>query len=165
MSSCNSADIRYTKNDHYWQPGLPKIETVNFPSYLSKTSANQDLSSGVDQWGSQFIPNIEQVLYSGQPEYYHYWFAPVYSVMHLAQPDRPADSDCCPSGDRLRDQPSPVGKIGEYGEEPGSNQTDIVTADVLQLVRQVLAAKYGNAYAYNPKRPSRSSRGRVQKGG
>ena len=33
--SCNGANIQYTKNPNYWQPGLPKIETVNFPSYLS----------------------------------------------------------------------------------------------------------------------------------
>ena len=59
MSSCSGANIQYTKNDHYWQPGLPKIQTVNFPSYLSNNSANEDLRSGVDQWGSQFVPNIE----------------------------------------------------------------------------------------------------------
>ncbi len=42
MSSCSAANIQYKKNDHYWQAGLPKIETVNFPSYLSNTSANED---------------------------------------------------------------------------------------------------------------------------
>ncbi|MGA3351810.1 MAG: ABC transporter substrate-binding protein, partial [Acidimicrobiales bacterium] len=34
MSSCSGANIQYKKNALYWQAGLPKIETVNFPSYL-----------------------------------------------------------------------------------------------------------------------------------
>src|SRR5580658_6279612 len=52
MSSCSAANIQYKKNPNYWQPGLPKIETVNFPSYLSNNAANADLKDGTDQWGS-----------------------------------------------------------------------------------------------------------------
>ena len=34
----------------------------------------------MDQWGSQFIPNIERYYISTNPKYYHYWFEPVYNV-------------------------------------------------------------------------------------
>ena len=46
----------------YWQPGKPYIQKVEYPAYLDNGPANLDLANGKAQWGSQFIPNIEQVL-------------------------------------------------------------------------------------------------------
>src|SRR5262249_54800718 len=59
MGSCSPQVIKYTKNGQYWQKGKPKISTVYYPAYTSNDPANQDLASGKDQWGSQFIPNIK----------------------------------------------------------------------------------------------------------
>ena len=151
MSSCNSSDIRYTKNDHYWQPGLPKIETVNLPSYLSNNSANQDLRSGVDQWGSQFIPNINKYYLSANPNY-HYWFAPVYSVSIWPNLTDPLLTTAVRQAIAYAINRPQVGKIGEYGEEPGANQTGIITPTFSSWYDSSLAAQYGNAYAYNPKK-------------
>jgi len=151
LSACNGANQRFTANPHYWQPGLPKIETVNFPSYLSNNAANQDLTSGVDQWGSQFIPNINKVYISKDPQYYHYWFAPVYSVALWPNLTNPILSDLAVRQAIAYGINRPlVGKIGEYGEEPGANQTDVVTPTFSSWYDSSLAAKYGNAYAYNP---------------
>jgi peptide/nickel transport system substrate-binding protein len=151
MSNCNSSDIRYTKNDHYWQPGLPKIETVNLPSYLSNNSANQDLRSGVDQWGSQFIPNINKYYLSANPNY-HYWFAPVYSVSIWPNLTDPLLTTAVRQAIAYAINRPQVGKIGEYGEEPGANQTGIITPTFSSWYDSSLAAQYGNAYAYNPKK-------------
>jgi peptide/nickel transport system substrate-binding protein len=151
MSSCNSSDIRYTKNDHYWQPGLPKIETVNLPSYLSNNAANQDLRSGVDQWGSQFIPNINKYYLAANPNY-HYWFAPVYSVSIWPNLTDPLITTAVRQAIAYAINRPQVGKIGEYGEEPGANQTGIVTPTFSSWYDKSLAAQYGNAYAYNPKK-------------
>ncbi len=152
MSSCNGSDIRYTKNDHYWQPGLPKIETVNFPSYLSNNSANQDLRSGVDQWGSQFVPNINKFYISANPTNYHYWFAPVYNVNIWPNLTDPLITTAVREAIAYAINRPQVGKIGEYGEEPGSNQTGVVTPTFSNWYDSSLAAQYGNAYAYNPKK-------------
>ncbi len=151
MSNCNSSDIRYTKNAHYWQPGLPKIETVNLPSYLSNNAANQDLRSGVDQWGSQFIPNINKYYLSANPNY-HYWFAPVYSVSIWPNLTDPLITTAVRQAIAYAINRPQVGKIGEYGEEPGANQTGIVTPTFSSWYDKSLAAQYGNAYAYNPKK-------------
>jgi len=151
ISSCNGSDIRYTKNDHYWQPGLPKIETVNLPSYLSNNSANQDLRSGVDQWGSQFIPNINKFYLSANPNY-HYWFAPVYSVNLWPNLTDPLITTAVCQAIAYGINRPVVGKIGEYGEEPGANQTGIVTPTFSTWYDSALAAQNGNAYAYNPKK-------------
>jgi peptide/nickel transport system substrate-binding protein len=152
MSACNGADIRYTKNDHYWQPGLPKIETVNLPSYLSNNSANQDLRSGVDQWGSQFVPNINKFYISANPTNYHYWFAPVYSVSIWPNLTDPLITTAVRQAIAYAVNRPDVGKIGEYGEEPGANQTGIITPTFSDWYDSSLAAQYGNAYAYNPKK-------------
>lgn len=151
LGHCDGADMQYTKNAHYWQPGLPHIQTVNFPSYLSNTPANQDLRSGTDQWGSQFIPNINKFYIASDPKNYHYWFPPVYNVNIWPNLTNPLLSQL-PVREAIayavnRSQAS---KIGEYGEEPGSNQTGIVLPTFSKWYDSSLAAKYGNAYAYNP---------------
>jgi peptide/nickel transport system substrate-binding protein len=151
MSSCSGANIQYTKNDHYWQAGLPKIETVNFPSYLSNNAANEDLKSGVDQWGSQFVPNIQKYYISSNPRYYHYWFEPLFNVNIYINLTDPVLSNLAVREAMAYaiDRPQ-VSRIGEYGYEPGSNQTDIVLPTFSSWYDPTLAAKYGNAYSYNP---------------
>jgi peptide/nickel transport system substrate-binding protein len=153
MSSCSGANIQYTKNDHYWQAGLPKIETVNFPSYLSNTSANEDLRSGTDQWGSQFVPNIQRYYISNNSKYYHYWFEPVYNVLLWMNLTNPVLSNLAVRQAMAYaiDRPQ-VSKIGEYGYEPPSNQTDIVQPTFSSWYDASLASKYGNAYAYDASR-------------
>jgi peptide/nickel transport system substrate-binding protein len=151
MSSCSGANIQYTKNAQYWQPGLPKIQTVNFPSYLSNNTANQDLKSGVDQWGSQFIPNIQKYYLDANPKYYHYWFDPGFNVDMFINLTNPILSNLA-----VREamaygiNRAQVSQIGEYGYEPPSNQTMIVKPTFSGWYDSSLAAKYGNAYAYNP---------------
>jgi len=150
MSSCSGADIRYTKNPRYWQPGLPKIDIVNFPSYLSNTPANEDLKSGADQWGSQFIPDIQKFYVAANPKYYHYFFEPTSNVDIFVNLKNPVLSDLAVRQamsyaiDRVR-----VSNIGEYGEQPAANQTGIVKT-FSSWYDTKLAAQYGNAYAYNP---------------
>jgi peptide/nickel transport system substrate-binding protein len=149
MSACSSANIQYKKNPGYWQPGLPKIETVNFPSYLNNNTANADLKNGTDQWGSQFMPSIKSYYIDANPKYYHYWFEPVYNVMiwpnltdpQLTLPVREAMSYAINRNE--------VSKIGEYGYEPASNQTDIVKPTFASWFDSSEASKYGNAYSYD----------------
>lgn len=153
MSSCSGANIQYTKNPHYWQPGLPKIETVNFPSYLSNTSANQDLRNGTDQWGSQFVPNIQRFYISNNKKNYHYWFEPVYNVNIWINLTNSVLSNVAVRRAMAYaiDRPQ-VSDIGEYGYEPASNQTAIVKPTFSSWYDSSLASKYGDAYAYDPKK-------------
>ena len=59
LGACSPQVMKYVKNPHYWQKGKPKIDTVYYPAYTSNDPANQDLASGKAQWGSQFIPSID----------------------------------------------------------------------------------------------------------
>jgi len=79
FASCSPQVMKYVKNGHYWQHGLPKIDTVYYPAYTSNDPANQDLASGAAQWGSQFIPSIDR-FYLSKSKDNHYWFPPVSNV-------------------------------------------------------------------------------------
>jgi len=150
MHTCDPANIQYQKNPTYWQHGLPHIETVNFPSYLSNNSANADLASGVDQWGSQYIPNIK-AYYLSKNSNYHYWFEPVYNVNIYINLTNPILSNLAVRQAMAYaiDRPA-VSTIGESGYEPPSNQTSIVKPTFSSWYDTTQAAQYGSAYAYDP---------------
>ena len=141
MSSCSPQLIKYQKNPGYWQKGLPRISTVYYPAYTSNDPANLDLATGKDQWGSQFIPNIKAFYLSKSPDN-HYWFPPVINVsifVNLTDPilkNLAVRKAMAYAIDRSR-----VSQIGEYGYEPASNQTGIVTPTFASWLDRSLASK------------------------
>lgn len=146
MSSCSPQVIKYTKNPNYWQPGLPKIQTIIYPAYTSNTPANADLASGKAQWGSQFIPSIDKYYLSKSPDN-HYWFPPVQNVAIFPNLTNPILKDVAVRKaisyaiDRQR-----VAQIGEYGYQPAANQTGIVTPTFSSWLKPGL----DKVYDYDP---------------
>ena len=146
MSSCSPQVIKYTKNSGYWQKGMPKIDTVYYPAFTSNDPANQQLASGKAQWGSQFITNIK-AYYLSKSSDNHIWFPPVNNVsifINLKDPilkNVAVRKALAYAIDRSR-----VAKIGEYGYEPASNQTGIVTPTFNNWLDKGLAKKI----TYNP---------------
>jgi peptide/nickel transport system substrate-binding protein len=149
-STCTPQNIKYTANPHYWQPGEPKVGTVNYPAFLTNDTANTYLANGQAQWGSQFIPSIQKVYVSRSPSY-HYWFPPVANVTMFINLTNPILKNLAVRQAMAyavnRQQAS---SIGEYGYEPASNQTGIVTPTFSSWMNSSQAAAYGNNYAYNP---------------
>jgi peptide/nickel transport system substrate-binding protein len=127
MASCSPQVIKYQKNGGYWQKGMPTIQTVYYPAFTSNDPANQQLASGKAQWGSQFIPNIK-AFYLNRNKNNHYWFPPTVNVsifVNLTDPilkDVAVRKAIAYAIDRQK-----VAEVGEYGYEPASNQTGIVT--------------------------------------
>src|SRR5262249_9183585 len=72
VGRCTPQNIQSPANRHYWQPGLPKVGTVNYPAFLTNDTANTFLANGQAQWGSQFIPSIQKFYLDRSPNY-HYW--------------------------------------------------------------------------------------------
>jgi peptide/nickel transport system substrate-binding protein len=148
--SCTPQNIVYTANPHYWQPGLPKVKTVNYPAFTSNDTANTYLANGQAQWGSQFIPSIQKFYLSKSPTY-HYWFPPLANVSLFVNLTNPLLKNVA-----VRQAMSyainrkQVSQIGEYGYEPPSNQAGIVTPTFSSWLDSSQAAAYGNNYAYNP---------------
>jgi peptide/nickel transport system substrate-binding protein len=150
VSKCTPQNITYKANPHYWQPGLPKVETVDYPSFLTNDTANTFLANGQAQWGSQFIPSIKQFYLDKSPNY-HYWFPPVANVSVFPNLTNPllksvAVRQAIAYGiDRHK-----ASSIGEYGYEPASNQSGIVTPTFTSWLDTSQAAAYGQNYNYNP---------------
>jgi peptide/nickel transport system substrate-binding protein len=146
IASCSPQVMKYTKNQHYWQKGKPKIDTVYYPAYTSNDPANADLASGKAQWGSQFIPSINAV-YLSKSKANHYWFPPVSNVSVFINLKNPILKDVAVRRamayaiNRAR-----ASKIGEYGYEPPANQTGIVTPTFKSWENKKLAKKF----TYNP---------------
>jgi peptide/nickel transport system substrate-binding protein len=150
MNKCTPQNITYTANPHYWQPGLPKVKTVNYPAFLTNDTANTYLANGQAQWGSQFIPSIKQFYLSKNPAY-HYWFPPIANVTLFINLTNPILKNVAVRQamayaiNRQR-----ASTVGEYGYEPASNQAGIVTPTFSSWMDSSQAAAYGNDYAYNP---------------
>jgi peptide/nickel transport system substrate-binding protein len=152
VGNCTPQNIKYVANTHYWQPGLPKVGTVNYPAFLTNDTANTYLANGQAQWGSQFIPSIQKFYLNRNP-HYHYWFPPVANVSLFVNLTNPllknvAVRQAIAYGiDRQK-----ASTIGEYGYEPASNQSGIVTPTFSSWEDASQAAAFGNNYAYDPQK-------------
>jgi peptide/nickel transport system substrate-binding protein len=148
VSQCSGQNITYSANPTFWQPGLPKVKTIEYPAFTSNDPANEELATGVAQLGAQFIPNIKAFYTSKSPNY-HYWFPPIANVsmfinLTVAPLNDLAVRQAIAYGvDRPR-----VSAIGEYGYEPPSNQAAIVTPTFSSWLDTSLLSKYN--YSYNP---------------
>jgi peptide/nickel transport system substrate-binding protein len=151
-STCTAQNIKYLANTHYWQAGLPKVGTVNYPAFLTNDTANTYLANGQAQWGSQFIPSIQSFYLSKSPNY-HYWFPPVANVsifINLTNPILKNVAVRQAMAYAINRQKAST--IGEYGYEPASNQSGIVTPTFSSWEDTSQSAAYGNNYAYNPQK-------------
>ena len=128
VDPCTPNNIQYKANPAYWQPGKPYIQTVQYPAYLDNAPANNDLASGKAQWGSQYIPGIENFYLNRSPDN-HTWSPPVTNVAIIPNldPSHPVTAKLeirqaiASAIDRAK-----VAQIGEGGQQPAANQTGIV---------------------------------------
>jgi peptide/nickel transport system substrate-binding protein len=148
VQPCTAENITYVANPHYWQPGEPKIAKVLYPAFTSNDPANTYLATGQAQWGSQFIPNI-QAFYSSKSPDNHTWFPPYANVSLIPNLTVPGlDNVAVRQAMAYAIDRNKVANIGEYGEEPGANQTDIATPTFSSWENATAAATYN--YGYNP---------------
>ncbi|HTW10904.1 MAG TPA: ABC transporter substrate-binding protein [Acidimicrobiales bacterium] len=148
MQKCTPENIVYQRNPLYWQKGLPRIQTVDYPSFTSNDPANQELSNGTAQWGSQYVPNI-QASYLSKSRDYHDWFPPIASVSLFPNlTNKVLQNVAVREAIAYAINRPLVSKIGESGYEPAGNQTDIATPTFSAWLDQGLANQYG--YSYSP---------------
>ncbi len=146
LGKCSPSNITYKANPHYWQPGLPKVKTLQYPAYTSNNTANDDLANGNDQWGSQYIPGIK-AFYTAKSPNYHYWFPPTVNVTLI-----PNLTNSALSNVKVRQAMSyaidrtQVSNVGESGYEPPANQTGVVTPTFASALNRSALSAWGNSY-------------------
>jgi peptide/nickel transport system substrate-binding protein len=59
VSSFSAQEFTLVRNPHYWQAGLPRIDTLHFLSYASNPSAGLAISTGTIDWNTVFMPNYK----------------------------------------------------------------------------------------------------------
>jgi peptide/nickel transport system substrate-binding protein len=146
VSKCSPQNITYTANPHYWQPGLPRVHTLQYPAFTSNATANDTLASGQAQWGAQYIPDIEAFYTSKNPNF-HYWFPPILNVALVPNLTNPLLSNV-----KVREAMSyaidrnKVSTIGESGYEPPANQAGVVTPTFSSSLDSQALASWGSGY-------------------
>lgn len=150
MSACTGQNITYKANPSYYVPGVPKLKQVNYPAFTSNDTANTYLANGQAQWGGQFIPSIQKFYLDKSPDN-HYWFPPVANVSLFINLKNPILGDVAVrQAMAYAINRKKVSDVGEYGYEPASNQSGVVTPTFSSWMDTSQAAQYGNNYAYNP---------------
>ena len=149
VNPCSANNIAYTAFDGYWQPGLPKVQKVNYPAYTDNDPANLDLATGKAQWGGQFIPGIEKFYVSKNKEHHHYWFPPTANVALFFNLEHPVTGNV-----KVRQalayaiDREEVSRVGESGYQPAGNQTGVVLPTYEDWYDSERADKYD--YSVNP---------------
>ena len=153
VGRCSPSNVVYSANPRYWQPGLPAVKTVEWPTYLTNTPGNQCLINGQCQWGAQYIPNIQQAYLAKNPAY-HNWAPSIVSVALVFNhklTNTPLANVKVRQAMALAINRSQVGAIGETGNESGAFQDGIALSYRSQgWVDTSMANSYFNDYAYNP---------------
>jgi peptide/nickel transport system substrate-binding protein len=131
VSGCTGQNIKYLANTSYWQskPGhvVPAVEEVDYPSFLSNTSANLELSNGQAQWGGQYVPNIASFYVNKDKAANHYWFPPVLNVSLVPNLTNPLLKQVAVrKAISLAIDRTKVSALGESGYQKAANQTGVV---------------------------------------
>jgi peptide/nickel transport system substrate-binding protein len=62
------------KNPYYWQSGKPAYQGIRYPAYADNDASNLALVNGDLDWAGNFVPDIENVYVSKDPDNNHYYF-------------------------------------------------------------------------------------------
>jgi peptide/nickel transport system substrate-binding protein len=148
VKPCTPQNITYKPNTYYWQPGLPKVKTMEYPAFTSNDSANNYLATGQAQWGSQFIPNIQKY-YLDKSSDYHSWQPPITQVTMFPNLKDPLlDNVTVRKALAYATDRQSASSIGEGGQEPAASQLGVVTQTYPQWVDPT--AQSQNGYTYDP---------------
>jgi peptide/nickel transport system substrate-binding protein len=131
LQNCSAQNIQYTRNPNYWKSTksnpVPKIQTIDYPAFLSNTPANLQLQQGQANWGGQYIPNVNSFFIQNNPTR-HIWYPPTQNVALVPNLDNsllgqlPVRQAILAAIDKKH-----VSALGEGGEEQPANQTAVVT--------------------------------------
>lgn len=75
LKSFSSSVYIFQKNPHYWQAGLPKVETLRYLSVNDNTAAQNLITSGQVDWaGIGWQTSYDDQFTKKDPSHYHTWF-------------------------------------------------------------------------------------------
>ena len=152
LSSFSPQAIILTRNPHYWQPGEPHIDKLDFPAYNSNTSANLALEQGTLDWGGNFVQDIKQAYIDKDPSVNHYWDAPVQTETLIPNlTEFPFNILAVRQAVSLGVNRQVISAVGEDGQQPPVQGPGSLTGLTLPNdAPYVTSATSGYTAAYNP---------------
>jgi peptide/nickel transport system substrate-binding protein len=67
----NGQDYVLSKNLHYWQRGLPRVNCIERMYAAGNDAALLQIVNGEADWTHNFVPNVEKAYISHDPKHYH----------------------------------------------------------------------------------------------
>ena len=113
-------DYVFSKNTHYWQPGLPKVPCLEYVQAASNDSALALIQSGQVDWTHNFVPNVASAYTAKDPKHFHAFYATTAYPVSLLFDDTqyPYSLVAFRKALSLAIDRNSVSKLGEYGYAP-----------------------------------------------
>jgi peptide/nickel transport system substrate-binding protein len=120
VSRFSTQDYVLSKNPHYWQRGLPKIQCLEYVQASSNDAALALIQSGQVDWTHNFVPNVEKAYEAKDTKHFHAFYANADYPISLVFDDTqyPYSLPSFRKALSLAIDRRSVWKLGEYGYEP-----------------------------------------------
>jgi len=120
ISRFTTQDYVFSKNPHYWQPGLPKVPCLEYVQAASNDSALALIQSGQVDWTHNFVPNVASAYSAKDPKHFHAFYATTAYPISLTFDDTqyPYSLPAFRKALSLAIDRNSVSKLGEYGYAP-----------------------------------------------
>jgi peptide/nickel transport system substrate-binding protein len=120
ISRFTPQDYVFSKNPHYWQPGMPKLPCLEYVLATSNDAGLAQIQSGQVDWTHNFVPNVAQAYTSKDPKHFHAFYATTaYPVsLHFDDTQYPFSIPAFRRALSYAIDRNSVSKLGEYGYAP-----------------------------------------------
>ncbi len=151
LKSFSSQNITIVKNPHYWQPGKPTVNEVQFPASNDNSGIELKLYSNRTDWAGIPAHDVQHLYVDRDPAHHHYWFEPVDSdILVVNTTEYPLNQLPVRQAISLALDRSKMSKVAEQGYEPVANPTGIIPSEQKQYLDPAysnLTFKYDTAQA------------------
>jgi peptide/nickel transport system substrate-binding protein len=152
ISRFTPQDYVFSKNTHYWQAGLPKVNCLEYVQAASNDAALALIQSGQVDWTHNFVPNVEKAYQAKDPAHFHSFYATTAYPVSLVFDDTqyPYSLVAFRKALSYAINRSDVSKLGEYGYAPATDAIGL-NGLVPQWVTDASVKAQAKALAtYNP---------------
>lgn len=74
LANFNSEEVLWRKNEDYWQADQIVVQEIGFSKPAEGQADMLRLANGQYDWNAMYIPNVDDVYVSADPDHNHYWY-------------------------------------------------------------------------------------------
>lgn len=152
ISRFTTQDYVFSKNPHYWQPGMPKIPCLEYVQAASNDAALALIQSGQVDWTHNFVPNVATAYVAKDPKHFHAFYATTAYPISLTfdTTKYPYSLPAFRKAISMAIDRSSVSKLGEYGYAPPTSALGFEFLFPTWLNSNAVKAQAKQLATYNP---------------